>query len=335
MSGANPPESPLTAAAEVAGDEVTSAFELLSNETRLAILLALWEAYDPGLTENPLSFSELYDRVGVRDSGNFTYHLDKLTGHFVAETDVGYELRDTGLNIVRAVIAGTGLERATLAPTDLEMACTRCGERTVEVRYRSGSVYLTCTNCAGITTSEQWPSGTIAVHPLDPAGLAGREPREVRAAAAIRYKHTFHMMEDGVCPACSGMIDTSLQLCEDHSREPGEVCPNCGTRDSARVRHVCTVCKHWEGNPVEILLFDHPAVISFYYERGIDTRISAMDVEGTNRVIELIRDSSHTVVSTDPVRIRVTVPYKGDELQLTLDENLDVLDVAEEAEDPG
>ena len=54
------------------------AFALIGNETRLAILEALWAA-----DERPVSFSELRRAVGMRDSAQFNYHLQKLTGHFV------------------------------------------------------------------------------------------------------------------------------------------------------------------------------------------------------------------------------------------------------------
>lgn len=332
MGGSSSTDSPLAAAAGAAGPEVTDAFELLSNETRMAILLALWEAYEPGVGDNPVSFSELRDRVGMRDSGQFNYHLDKLTGQYVAEIDGGYILRDAGLKIVRAVIAGAGLDDASVAPTELDVACTRCGERSVNLRYQSGAIYLTCDECEGILTAEKWPQGTIAVWEFDPAGLYGREPDELRAAAGIRNKHAHQMMEEGVCPACSGPIETSLQLCSNHTTEPGEVCPNCGTRDSARIRHICAVCKNWDGNPVEVSVFNHPAVISFYYERGVDTRLQATEVAHYDRVEEIIRSASHTLVSSDPVRIRVSVLCRGDELQLTLDEDLAVIDIEEQAQ---
>lgn len=66
-----------------AGLSPDDAFGLLGNETRLAILQALGDAADP------LSFSELRDRVWVSDSGQFNYHLDQLTGPFVGQTDEG------------------------------------------------------------------------------------------------------------------------------------------------------------------------------------------------------------------------------------------------------
>lgn len=49
-----------------------SVFGLLGDETRLDILQALWEQYDPTATDNAVAFSELFDRVDVADTGNFT-----------------------------------------------------------------------------------------------------------------------------------------------------------------------------------------------------------------------------------------------------------------------
>jgi hypothetical protein len=66
----------------------------------LSILLGLWEAFEPFTEENAVSFSELRDRVGTRDSGQFNYHLDQLTGHFIRATDSGYELRGSDHNNV-------------------------------------------------------------------------------------------------------------------------------------------------------------------------------------------------------------------------------------------
>lgn len=57
------------------------AFDVLGNETRLGILRVLGEA------DGPLSFSALFDRVDYDTSGNFSYHLKRLEGHFIRETD--------------------------------------------------------------------------------------------------------------------------------------------------------------------------------------------------------------------------------------------------------
>lgn len=71
--------SPLEAAAGAAGPHATEAFGLLANETRLAVLLALWEAYDPHADQNAVPFSRVLNRVETDDPGNLTYHLEKTT----------------------------------------------------------------------------------------------------------------------------------------------------------------------------------------------------------------------------------------------------------------
>jgi AcrR family transcriptional regulator len=80
---------------------------VLSNETRLAILPALWETYDPHAERNAVPFSELRDRVGIRQGGQFNYHLEQLLGHFVRKGDDGYKLRQAARHVVQAVLSGT------------------------------------------------------------------------------------------------------------------------------------------------------------------------------------------------------------------------------------
>jgi DNA-binding transcriptional ArsR family regulator len=73
-------------------DEPADAFALLADETRVAILRALAESWnEAGFgAAYGLSFSELRERVGVRDSSRFNYHLQRLTGRFARKTDEGY-----------------------------------------------------------------------------------------------------------------------------------------------------------------------------------------------------------------------------------------------------
>jgi hypothetical protein len=328
MDNTKSAESPLEET-EASGSHVTAAFEQLNNEIRLSILLALWEVYDPYGTNEPVSFSELYDSVPVGDSANFTYHLDKLTDHFVEKTDDGYKLRNAGMMIVRAIIAGAGFEESTISPTELEFSCHRCGEGRVEISYEDEAVHLTCLDCDGFTTAEDQPPGTIGKFWLDPAGLADRQPQELLTASVIRTENRNRMMKQGVCPACSGTIETSLHLCEEHKPESGAVCPNCGRRDSVRVRYVCTVCKNRNRRPVELTVIDHPEFIAFYDDHDIDLR---WDIDDSDECLHLMKHMwamEHSLISTDPVRIRVTAPCDGDELELLLDEELNIIDVSQ------
>lgn len=69
--GKNTTESPLEAAAGTAGPRAIEAFSVLGNETRLSVLLTLWDAYEPWDEEGAVPFSELRERLGRPDSGRF------------------------------------------------------------------------------------------------------------------------------------------------------------------------------------------------------------------------------------------------------------------------
>ena len=149
MTGIDSSESPLEAATGAVGPAAARAFELLGNETRLAILLALWDAYEPfAADDDALSFSELFERVDYDTSGNFSYHVEKLEGHFVESTDDGYRLRQAGHKIVRAVIAGAGITDTTLEPTEIDFGCTLCGE-SLAITYENEHLYTVCRECKG------------------------------------------------------------------------------------------------------------------------------------------------------------------------------------------
>lgn len=113
------------------------AFDALADETRLAILRALADRRQEAPERPTLSFSELRERVGVRDSGLFNYHLSKLVGRFVRERPEGYELGHAGRRVIRADghgDPGDGEEAAS-------EACPVCGEtdceRSIHVHLRA------------------------------------------------------------------------------------------------------------------------------------------------------------------------------------------------------
>lgn len=331
MDNSNLTESPLEAAAGAAGPTVIDAFELLSNETRLAILLSLWEAYDPHAESNAISFSELYDRVSVRDSGTFTYHLNELVGNFVEEAADGYQLRNSGLKVVRAVIAGAGFDGRRVPPTEIPRTCFHC-RAPVQLSYEDERLYQICTGCEGnigSSSTENAPMGTLLVYDsFNPAGLAHRTPGEVFVASTIEYHRAVTLLIRGVCPECSGAVEESLRICDSHEAPPGELCSTCGTWNEARASYVCSVCKYSGSYPAWTAVYDHPAVVAFYYEHGFDMTFDLDDPQACAQVWDRLK-KDQTVVSRDPVRIRVTVPCGGDELYLTLDGDLGVTDVTE------
>ncbi|WP_160290093.1 winged helix-turn-helix domain-containing protein [Natrinema salifodinae] len=301
------------------------AFKVLSDETRLAILLALWDGYEPFAGDDALSFSELLDRVDYDTSGNFSYHLQKLEDHFVESTPEGYRLKQAGHKIVRAVIAGRGLTDATLEPTEIDADCTICGEP-LAIAYEDEHLYTICSGCGGKfgADSEKLP-GTVMGFAFDPAGLARPTAEEIFAASVFRAMQKFTMQMGGLCPDCSGPVDSSMNICEEHS--PNGICSNCGRRDQVQARWVCTVCKNSGHGPPGGNLVLHPRVVAFYADRGLDIGYDATDFETIVEVLEAMSNHDQEVVSAEPPRVRVTVRYRGDELRLLIDESMNVITV--------
>lgn len=327
MADASVSDSPLEAAAGAASPRAIEAFSTLANETRLSILLALWEAYEPFAEENAVTFSELRELVGVRDSGQFNYHLDKLTGHFIEKTDNGYELRRAGLQLVRTVVAGAGLTEPSLEATEIDDECTLCGAPTA-ISYRDEHLYHFCTQCDGYFGA-QWnqPSGVLAVLELDPSGLENLHPEDMLHAAATTAYQTFESSVEGVCDACSGPMKRSLHVCPDHDSEG--VCDSCGREPAVIARFHCPVCKSHHQLPPYLIVAQHPAVIAFYHERGVSLQYEVDDFEGERQRRQLLKSHDQTLIAEDPPRIRVLIEYDADELQLTLDEELNVIDIVE------
>lgn len=328
MTNLNGNGSPLTAATGATDSRAAEAFELLANEMRLAILFALWDARAPFEGDSGVPFSELRDRVGRPDSGQFNYHLGKLEEQFVEATEDGYKLRPAGDSITRAVIAGTGLADSNLAPTEIGLSCPLCDAPTA-ITYRHGRLFQVCTECGGkYGERDEYPRGTLSVWRLHPAGVANRTPQEVYAAASIGMLHRGLAMIDRVCPDCSGAVDSDLLVCDDHTSDPDEVCPNCGRKDDIMAVYQCTVCKYSTAGPPSSVVSQHPAVISFYYDHGVDFQYN-LDFQSVTRMFELEEAHEQTIASTDPIRVRVTIQFEGDELTLVLDENLTVREVVE------
>lgn len=309
------------------GDENLSpdaAFAVLGNETRIEILRTLWEVTETIASDGTITFSELYEHGGFEDTGNFNYHLGKLTDHFVRRTDGGYELTGAGLAVVRAVIAGTVDERPTLEFTEIDAGCPLCAAP-VEVAYESQGLIARCSRCAGLWQKYDDLDGLLFWFPLPPAGLADRTPEEAFHTVITYFLQRIRSFRRGVCPTCSGPVDESIDVCEAH--EPGEHggCPRCSRRHLVEVTCTCRVCRASTNGPLTIAILVHPAVTAFYYEHDIEHRFASWASFQRGQTME------EELVSTDPLRIRVTIPCDDTRLRLVLDETAAVVDAEREA----
>lgn len=290
------------------------AFAVLGNETRMEILQTLGEA------DVPLSFSDLRDRVGMRDSGQFNYHLDKLTGHFLGQTEEGYILQQAGRRVIEAVLSGAMTNVPELEATQIEWRCPYCGAP-VEVTYDETAprpVKPYCTECAGIAEfSDSYDHGQLADLRLPPAGIHGRTPEEI-LQAAITWGH----LEDiatcsDVCPRCSAAIEHSITVCETHDASDG-ICEDCDRHYAAALSTRCPNC-----------IFDGEEVPATLLTFGTIEMLAFLATHGYNPIADpygpVMKDADEEILSTDPFKARFTFIIDDDTLSLTLDDDLSVV----------
>lgn len=292
------------------------AFTLVGNETRIDILQTLWTAYEPYAVDNAVPFSELFDRVGAEDTGNFNYHLGKLTGHFVRRTDGGYELSAPGFRIVRAIVGGGVTGNPTLESSRVDERCKRC-DSPIEITYEDGTTWVRCTACDGYWSRQQ---GGIFGFGLPPEGLRDREPTEILDATIVYSINRFETMARGVCPECGARVDASLAVCDDHDADDG-VCDACGSFFMGIITAICTSCNFPWRSPSYAPVSHHPALISFYYDHGIEHVPGSW--AGINRGLGWLEER----VSASPEALRVIVQHDGDNRRFTLDGTGTVVDV--------
>lgn len=271
----------------------TQGFEILSDETRIGILEALAEEFreDP---DNPsVGFSDLRRAVGMRDSGNFNYHLDQLEGRFVLKTDEGYRIAPAGIEVVAALVAGVYGETEGLGPVELEDPCPICGQA-LTATYENSLFVVSC------------PDDHVFRNTLPPGAIDDRTIDEIIELLTIRTKQHLEMAVNGICPFCQGQLswdiepDTEFGLPEFENQ-----CSRCGVRVEV---------------PAVAPLLTHPAAITFFHEHGINVRKQPLWAPEFYNKVQI-------ETASDPVELSITVELDGDCLTATLDGQLRVIDI--------
>ncbi|OYR84879.1 transcriptional regulator [Halorubrum ezzemoulense] len=264
-------------------------FSVLGNETRVEVLRALLAL---GGDESPVSFTDLFERVDATDSANFSYHLDRLTGHFIRRGDDGYEFRAPGRKVVSAIFTGTLTERAQLGFFPAEGSCHACGGD-LHAWYVDDTLSVGCADCGAIQVSYPFPAGA----------LDGRSTDDLLDAFGHYVRHHYCLAADGVCPECTGTVGTDLVRTPDE--EDQEVA----------VEHACRRCSYDLRSTVGLLLLDDADVLRFHADRGVD--LSSVPFWTFDWCVS---DAATTVVSEEPLRVRLTIACAGDEMRVGVDE---------------
>lgn len=269
------------------------AFATLGNETRIDIVRVLGET-----GSEPLSFSELRERVGTRDSGQFNYHLKQLVGSFVHRTDEDeYELSYAGARVVGAIFSGEFNRSASLGTFALDSKCANCATQ-LEATYEDERVNIRCPGCDELDTGFGFP----------PGGVEGRSPAELTTVFDRWLRSMFALVIDDICHNCAGNLTPSI------TDESEFLHPD----DSICIEYVCERCTDSSTLSVSSYLYLLPEVVEFYYDHEID--LHAIDMWNARSFV----DSTITETSRDPWQLEATLYLEDDQLSLVLENDLTI-----------
>ena len=268
-------------------------FDVLSNETRRRVLEVLAERLRRSPEDPTLGFSDLRRRVGVRDSGNFNYHLTKLRGRFVTKSDGGYRLAPAGLEVVTALLTGVYGADAELDPLELEEPCPACGA-TLTATYEEGLLRFVC------------PNDHPFQNALAPGAVADRTLAEVIEVWTLKTRHDLAKTVEGVCPFCYAPLEIAASV------EPTDGMPEVSTQ--------CVRCGVIVTVPVIVPFTWHPAVAAFYHDHGTDVRTRPLWAPEFYDPVEVTADP-------DADLFRVSVELDGRTLRGSVNDSLSVVDV--------
>lgn len=275
------------------GDPDGPGFDVLSNETRRLILRALAARLREAPEDPTLGFSALRRRTGVRDSGNFNYHLKQLRGRFVTKSDGGYRLAPAGLEVVTALITGLYGSDVELGPLELDDPCPVCGAP-LTAAYEEGLLRFDC------------PNGHPFENPLPPGAVADRSLAAVIDVWTLETRQDLAMATEGVCPFCYAPI--GLDAAVEQTEGIPEVSTQCGR------------CGVLVSVPLVVPFVRHPTVAAFYHDHGTDARTRPLWAAEFYDPVEV-------TALPDAGLFRVTVELDGETVEGTVDESLSVVEV--------
>lgn len=288
----------------------SDAFQPLGNEVRTKVLGAL---LDDEHGPRHRTFSELAEASGADTTAGFAYHLRQLTDRYIHESDEGYTLTDAGVRIARAIESGAYTDSVDRDPVPIDDPCPICDNTTLVAEATDNIVTVNCKTC----------TQTLLRLPFPPGGHRTHTDEEFPAALDQLYRHRVELMTSGSCPECGGRSTASVGYAypesnSDQVRDSDE--EGDGDRDRTQLHLDCTACGYTLRCPVTFSVLDHPAVVSFYHERGIDVR--------ERPIWNVGREWRETPLSDDPWCVRVSTEVKGDGLALLIGQDATVVDTS-------
>ena len=280
--------------------EMVDALDALGNRQRLELLFTFADA-EREQQQQPLSmtFSELYDRVDVESSSQFSYHLSQLVGQFVAKGPDGYHLTQGGAKLVRAIRSGVYASTPQFDAVDISGACPRCEAASLVATLADERFVVRCDACRTPLVTNSFPRSQAR----------NRTPSEIVESFGYRIWSTHVLVRGGVCPECYGRVETVVDA------------HDYGTEELFTHRSTCGECTFVIHVPIEVAAAFHPAAVGFLWNHGIsllDLPLWEFFELMTERVVKT------DVLSVDPFEATTTITFADQTLRFTMGETMTV-----------
>lgn len=265
-------------------------FSAISNAIRLDILEMLW-------MHGEASFTDLYGRIDLEDTGQFSYHLNQLLDQFVYKSDEHYKLTNAGREIVMTVLTHVEGKNSLESPFALDSPCHSCGEE-IHAQCYGDWLSIDCASCEKLYAS--YPVERVALHHHDADDFLAIFDQRIRRKNALVHRR--------ICPNCTATMNRSV--IPDAEPEPGL---------PFVFFHECEYCRFEIFTVPATGLLEHPAVIEFYHSRDIDL----YDIPHW-KLDWMFHGDPIEVVTDSPLEYTVTIEIETDRLRASLDESGDV-----------
>lgn len=261
------------------------AFSLLSHDDRLATVVAMFTAECEWVP-----FSTLRERVDVRDTGRFRYHLSRLRPRLVEQSTDGYRLTRRGRRAARVMHRGTLTADPTTRTVSLPEDCVRCAGGLV-LSYAEQFGTVTCEDCGRWFVRYLLPPGTTASSDAD----------DLPAKLDTRCRELRHAGNRGVCSLCTGEMAARLVPESEQYGHPGHV------------HYDCANCECEFTSTVGAAHAEHAAITAFCYEHGEDPAATPL------WALDFAFDPECLSVTEDPEpRAELAIERAADELVVSV-----------------
>jgi len=291
-------------------EELEAGLQILGHKTRLEVLTAIYEAHG-----HFVPFSEIKERVSIRDSGNLTYHLDKLKRQFIDHDEQrGYTLRAPAKHALRLLAKDSLSRHHTQTVGSINDPCPFCSESLQFIYDESHTGRIECPDCETIFKRFSLPQSVIQE----------REPAAAAVVVDARVRSDFQLKVTGVCPYCQGDVRSTLIPATEVSERVRQY--DRDESDGSYIEFTCDHCTAGFVNPAAMLLYTLPEAVSFFLDHGERLRsipfwwAFSWNADGG------------AVVSEGGTRVQIAVALDDESFVATVDEQLQLLETTRTSE---